>query len=69
MRSIYKHCSTWIQYSNILANEVLAKVIPYSRKNLTLAVWQSAFATAKLKSAKISYSHIYIWQSLTEPPN
>ena len=25
--------------------------------------------TAKLKSAKISYSHIYIWRSRTEPPN
>ena len=25
--------------------------------------------TAKLKSAKISYSHVYIWQSRTEPPN
>ena len=25
--------------------------------------------TAKLKSAKISYSHIYVWRSHTEPPN
>ena len=25
--------------------------------------------TAKLKSAKISNSHIYIWRSRTEPPN
>ena len=25
--------------------------------------------TAKLKSAKISYSHIYVWRSRTEPPN
>ena len=24
--------------------------------------------TAKLKSAKISYSHIYVWRSRTEPP-
>ena len=36
---------------------------------LNLAVWRSAFATAKLKSANISYSHIYVWRSLTEPPN
>ena len=36
---------------------------------LNLLVWQSAFATAKLKSANISYSHIYVWQSLTELPN
>ena len=25
--------------------------------------------TAKLKSAKISYSHIYVWQSCTQLPN
>ena len=25
--------------------------------------------TAKLKSTKISYSHIYVWQTCTEPPN
>ena len=36
---------------------------------LNLAVWRSAWATVKLKSAKISYSHIYIWWSRTEPPN
>ena len=34
-----------------------------------LAVWRSAFATTKLKSANISYLHIYVWQSLTELPN
>ena len=28
-----------------------------------LAVWQSSSATAK-----ISYSHIYVWRSRTEPP-
>ena len=27
------------------------------------------FATTKLKSANIPYSHIYVWQSFTEPPN
>ena len=50
----------------------LIKNIPYSRK-----IWQGIkfgglavyFATAKLKSASISFSHIYIWRSLTEPPN
>ena len=36
---------------------------------LNLAVWRSAFATAKLKSTKISYLRIYIWRSRTEPPN
>ena len=36
---------------------------------LNLAVWQSTFATAKLKSANISYLHIYVWQFLTKPPN
>ena len=36
---------------------------------LNLAVWRSAFATAKLKSAKISYLRIYVWRSRTEPPN
>ena len=34
-----------------------------------LAVWWSMFATAKLKSANISYLHIYIWRSLTKSPN
>ena len=39
-------------------------------RELNLVVWWSAWATAKLKSAKISYSHIYIiWQSCTKPPN
>ena len=33
---------------------------------LNLAVYTT---TAKLKSAKISYSHIYVWRSRTEPPN
>ena len=47
--------------------------IPYSRKILRgikfggLAVYMY-IATAKLKSAKISYSHIYVWRSCTEPP-
>ena len=36
---------------------------------LNLAVWRSIITTAKLKSAKISYSHIYVWRSRTEPPN
>ena len=47
-------------------------VLPYSRK-----IWRGIkfgglavfTTTAKLKSAKISYSHIYIWRSRTEPPN
>ena len=49
-------------------------VIPYSRQ-----IWQRIkfgglvvyITTAKLKSAEISYSHIYmyIWRSHTEPPN
>ena len=38
-------------------------------RELNLAVWRSAYATAKLKSTNISYSHIYIWRSRTEPPN
>ena len=38
-------------------------------RELNLVVWRSACATAKLKSANISYSHIYVWQSHTEPPN
>ena len=45
---------------------------PYSRK-----IWRGIkfgglavyITTAKLKPAKISYSHIYVWQSRTEPPN
>ena len=34
-----------------------------------MAVWRSTFATAKLRSVNISYLHVYVWQSLTEPPN
>ena len=34
-----------------------------------MAVWRSQLATAKLKSANISYLHIYVWRSLTKPPN
>ena len=48
------------------------QIIPYSRK-----IWRGIkfgglavyITTAKLKSAKISYSHIYVWRSHTEPPN
>ena len=36
---------------------------------LNLVVWWSAFVTAKLKSANISYLHIYIRRSLTELSN
>ena len=47
-------------------------LIPYSWK-----IWQGIkfgslvvyITTAKLKSSKISYSHIYVWQSRTESPN
>ena len=50
-------------------------IIPYSRKIWRgikfggLAVY-NIITTAKLKSAKISYSYIlYVWRSRTEPPN
>ena len=47
-------------------------ILPYSRK-----IWRGIkfgglavyITTAKLKSAKISYSHIYVWRSHTKPPN
>ena len=32
-------------------------------------VWRSAWASAKLKSAKVTYSHVYIWRSRTKLPN
>ncbi|MCG8621854.1 MAG: hypothetical protein MJE68_07650 [Proteobacteria bacterium] len=46
--------------------------LPYSRK-----IWRGIkfgglavyITTAKLKSAKISYLHIDVWRSHTEPPN
>ena len=38
-------------------------------RKLSLEAWQCTFATTKLKSTNIPYSHIYIWWSLTEPPN
>ena len=36
---------------------------------LNMAVWRSVITIAKLKSAKMSYSHIYVWRSRTELPN
>ena len=56
-------CSVMVNHTNHL---------PYSWK-----IWRGIkfggllvyITTAKLKSAKISYSHIYVWQSCTEPPN
>ena len=60
-------------YMYILTPELSIKIEYYaanayriSGKFGGLAVYVT---TAKLKSAKISYSHIYIWQSHTEPPN
>ena len=49
-----------------------ARSIPYSRK-----IWRGIkfgglavrLATAKLKSAKMSYSHIYVWRPRSELPN
>ena len=38
-------------------------------RELNLADWRTDWATAKLKSAKISYLHIYVWRSRTKPPN
>ena len=34
-----------------------------------MADWRFAPTTAKLKSAYISYTHIYVWRYRTEPPN
>ena len=39
--------------------------LPYSWK----IWWGIKFVGLALKSAKISYSHIYVWRSCTEPPN
>ena len=36
---------------------------------LNLAVLRSSLRPAKLNSANISYLHICVWRSLTEPPN
>ena len=36
---------------------------------LNLAVWWSHFTTAKLKSAKFSSAHMYVWRYHTAPPN
>ena len=39
-------------------------------RELNLVVWWTAWATAKLKSAKLSYLHIlYVWRSCTELPH
>ena len=46
--------------------------IPYSQKiwwGIKFGGLAVRLATAKLKSANISYLHIYVWQSRTEPPN
>ena len=60
--------STWTEERE----KIMHFIIPYSRK-----IWRGIkfgglavyITTAKLKSAKISYSHIYVWRSHTEPPN
>ena len=38
-------------------------------EELNLAVWQTAWVTAKLKSTEITYSRIYIWRFYTKQPN
>ena len=71
-------CTYYNRHSNILTAGVQAiqhQMCMYYRitgkfgRKLNLAVWWSARATTKLNSAKISYLHIYVWQSHTEPPN
>ena len=51
------------------AHVVYYRVLGKFGGELNLAVWRSDFVTVKLKSANISYLHIYVWQSLTKPPN
>ena len=49
-----------------------AITILYSRKiwwGIKLGGLAVYITTVKLKFAKISYSHIYVWRSHTEPPN
>ena len=52
---------------------IVVYIIPYSRKTwrgIKFGGLAVQLAIAKLKSANISYLHIlYVWQSLTEPPN
>ena len=38
-------------------------------RELNLVVWWSAWATTKLKSAKISYLHVYVWRFRNKLPN
>ena len=51
----------WIQHIILYSRKIWRRI-----KFGSLAVY---ITTAKLKSAKISYSHIYVWRSRTEPPN
>ena len=62
---VYLNTGMYIHMSSIYIYRIAGK---FGGK-LNLAVWQSIITTAKLKSAKISYSHIYVWRSRTEPPN
>ena len=43
--------------------------VPKSWRGIKFCGLAVCLATAKLKSTNISYLHIRIWQSLTEPPN
>ena len=54
---------------NYAYTSVVYRIAGKFGRELKLAVWRSTFATAKLKSTDISYLHIYIWRSLTKPPN
>ena len=56
-------------YMNVCIITTTYRIAGKFGRELNLVVWQSAQATAKLKSAKISYSHIYVWRSRTELPN
>ena len=63
---MHTECPTFQGY---LINFVQYCIVGKLGGELNLAVWQSIFVTAKLKSTNISYLHIYVWQSLTEPPD
>ena len=52
-----------------ISSSIFYRIARKFGRKLNLVVWLSVFATAKLKSATISYLHTYVWQPLTKPPN
>ena len=67
MSFIYSHVCSPLAQDHVI--DVDYRIARKFGGELNLAVWQSVFAAAKLKSASISYLYICVWQFLTKLPN